>query len=100
MLEHTQKQTVKERERERLLQNVVESLQITHNFRKQVQYCECDVTLATSLPPGVVLNIVPPGVVEYSWGMWAESCTATRRTAGMFRLLLLWLPAADMLTPS
>lgn len=51
--------------------------------------------LGARLPPGVVLNTVPPGVVEYSWGMWAESCTATRRTAGMSRLRVA-RPPADM----
>lgn len=58
----------------------------------------------TSLPPGVVLNMVPPGVVEYSWGMWAASWMATRFMAGISRLRLAWLPAdisliaADQLT--
>lgn len=45
------------------------------------------------VPPGVVLNTVPPGVVEYSWGMWAESWMAIRLTAGISRLLVVWPPA-------
>lgn len=98
MLERTEIQKKRERGGERetdresliLLQNAVESTQTGPKIATG------SVT-SHLLPPGVVLNIVPPGVVEYSWGMWAESCTATRRTAGMSRPLLLWLPA-DMLS--
>lgn len=68
---------------------------------KTYRVCLCFVLLSRPgsdpalLPPGVVLNRVPPGVLEYSWGMWAASWMATRLTAGISRPRLVW-PPADM----